>query len=210
MAEQKPANTIDLGTQAYMIESPLNPMADCLVMAHGGSIDKTQKFTVPVGITVQFFVAAGSSNNAPNGPMGFIQDQIETKSAGRPIGVGVGRRTYEPGSACPDYILAKALGTHWKVVANRASYLEVRNMLHDPDNPGNGLNWIPHVVTVRNRTSIFRKQNVWLSSLINAIITAKPQITTIYCGNCRDDDESQKKKFLKTVGRPSYDSAPGR
>lgn len=210
MAEQMPSNTIALGDNAYMIESPDPAIADCLVMAHGGGVDKTRKFTVPAGVTIQFFAQAGNANKAPDGIGQFIRKQMLDKSAGLPIAEGTGRRTYPAQSACPDYILSKALGSHFKNVNGRASYLQVRNLLHDNANPGNGINWIPHVVTVRHRTSIFLNKNIWLSTLVADILAAKPGITTIYCANCRVDAEERKKQLLKTVGSSSLGSATAR
>jgi hypothetical protein len=204
MADPKPANTLEIGANAYLLESPLAGTTDCFVMAHGGSVDNSQKFDLPAGVSVKFFVRAGVSNQAPAGPLGFIRTQMDRHNAGQEVGSADRAFTYV--GSCPDYILQKAFDTHWKVAGVRAKYVDIRNEMDGRAVPGHGANWIPHIVTVRNRTSIFRDKNVWLSTLVKEILKAKPAVTTIYCGNCRDDDAHRKDVVLKTVGKPSLKS----
>ena len=213
MTEQMPENTIRLGDNAYLLESPNLAIADCLVIAHGGIIDKTRKFTVPAGITIEFFVEALQSNSAPDGLEGLIHKHItdRTAIAANPaLAANRANLRYEAQSACPDYILAKAFGTHYDVVDSRTNYSRVRDLLQT-NVAGHGLNWIPHVVTVRNRKSLLTKQNVWLSVLVEKILAAKPGVTTIYCANCRVAiPPARAAHYAGTVGSPALGSAPGR
>ena len=210
MAERMPANTIKLGSNAYLIESPNPDIGDCLVMAHGASVDRTRKFTVPAGVTVRFFVDAGDKNTAHGGILPFIAQHIQDRGNGVVADEGAGRRTYVAEQPCPDYILSKALGRHFRDAGGQASYLQVRNALHGVQYPGNGANWIPHVVTVRNRTSPFLNQNIWLSTLIAAIRRAKPGVENIYCANCRSVAEDRANALTKTAGGTALHSKTGR
>ena len=209
MAEAKPAGTIELGDNAYLFPSPVAASTEVFVMAHGGSIDITRKFDVPGNVTVAFFVKGNQANYGPGGPLGFITTQMDNKDLGRTIGEPDDRAYTYTGRACPDYILSKAFGTHWKTVATRASYRDVRDEM-DSRNPGNGPNWVPHIVTVRNRKALGTNQNIWLSALIAAIIKAMPNTTRIYCGNCRSDASADAKKHKKTVGAPKLNSQKNR
>jgi hypothetical protein len=74
--------------------------------------------------------------------------------------------------------------------------------------PGAGANWLPHLVTVRNRK--VGKQNVWLSTLIDDIVSTNLGINRILCANCRKDVSQQYDKHRKTVGSGSLGSKAGR
>ena len=54
--------------------------------------------------------------------------------------------------------------------------------------PGHGANWLPHLVSIRNRKAFWTSTNTWLS---NIVVKIKDRVgstpTAIYCRNCRDD-----------------------
>jgi hypothetical protein len=182
-------------------------MTDCLLLAHGGSIDQTRKFDVPAGVTVAFLAPAGNTYKGA-GPMGVYQ---KLWAAGGSVSH---MQEYAQSRPCPDYILAKAMGTHWEDEHDQANYVQAHRYMTNLFNaaPGTGKNWLPHLVTVRNRKA--KKQNVWLSTLISDLVNARSVaalgIKKIYCANCRDDISSEYTKFRKTVGTPKLGSRKGR
>lgn len=188
-----PANSITLGENAYLLNSTHNEMFDCLVIAHGGILDDNRQFKVPAEVTIVFFVEPNETHEVAE-----LEDLIKTRQA-------LVTTRYAAAALCPDYILSKALGMHFE--GDSMTYSEVRTLL-DADTPGHRQNWLPHIVTVRNRTSIFKKQYIWLSTLINLIRAAKPNVTTIYCTNCRNHVNRDKDAHYRgSVGAPALESA---
>src|SRR5262245_4860696 len=116
MPSTLPPGTITIGEHAYLIPSPAPQMTDCLVIAHGGTIDQTRKFDVPANLTVAFLAKAGDTYKGA-GPMGVYQKLW----AG---GASVPRtQEYAQSRPCPDYILAKAMGGFWENEHEQANYV---------------------------------------------------------------------------------------
>jgi hypothetical protein len=135
-----------------------------------------------------------------SGPLGYYLDRAADQAAPA--------HRYAAGRACPDYVLAKSLGSHWRVAADQATYAQVHQGIGAAALPGGGANWLPHLVSIRNRKLL--KQNIWLSTLIADIRKAKPNITRFFCAHCRDNDEAYYDDIRKTVGSGSLGSRTGR
>ena len=191
MPMQLSSNTHAIGEHAYLIESPAANVSDCLVIAHGASVGG-QTFDVPPGKVVQFFVADRVSNQA-YGPADLVKTAaIRMNNFGHVLGKPEGEKdrrarnalVFAAGATCQDYVLGKMLGDHFR--ASQTTYLEMRRTL-DQDvatlPPGANGNWVPHVVTVRNRKSTH--QYIWLSALIRDLVNFNAALTTFYCANCR-------------------------
>ena len=194
---------IAIGDHAYLLPSPAQGMTDCLVLAHGGSIDVTRKFDVPANLTVAFLTAAGTTYHGP-GPMGVYRDLWKN------FALPVPAQRYSGTRPCPDYILAKAFGTFWHNVAEQSTYLEAHRDMSILANaaPGAGANWLPHLIAIRNRK--VGKQNVWLSTLIRDIAGSGQGITRVLCANCRDDVSTDYSRHRKTVNSGALGSRTGR
>ena len=48
-----------------------------------------------------------------------------------------------------------------------------------------GLRWLPHYVSIRNRTAWGEDKNIYLSKLIKRIQNYNQAIVEFYCANCR-------------------------
>lgn len=220
-----PDRAVEVGSNAYLFRSPAWDMTDCFIMAHGGQIDLSQRFDVPEHQEIVFFAQQGYALKGP-GPLG-LYNQWATRQVS-PIQdnqVPTAHR-YVHGRPCPDYILSKAMGTHWDDPATRASYDEVlrnytgtflmmgQKKLYPCVAPGFGPNWVPHFVTVRNRRSIFHSKNIWLSALIadlNALAEEKGWVfERFYCAHCRVDKSPDAARLRPTAGRTKLGSATNR
>lgn len=195
MPMQLPANTDSIGEHAYLIRSPDPGMTDCLIIAHGGSVGD-QEFTVPTGKTVRFFVPHAHAYSTSSG-LAALKDAVS--SHGRK-GFFTGLTRTE-GSSCRDYILGKGLGSHGPS-SLVVTYQEIRDELDQmATTPGTGTNWIPHVVTIRNRTNGLVHKHVWLSKLIDEILAVDGRITTFYSCNCRKKSSSPISLRMKAGNR---------
>lgn len=224
-----PNGAVEVGSNAYLFKSPASEMKDCFIVAHGGQIDLTQKFDVPQGQEVVFLASHGQKVKG-DGPLGLYNmwakrsvSPIENDNQVRALDAV---QRYAHGRPCPDYILAKAMGEHWEDPANRGTYDQVlqnytgtylkmgKVLLYPCVRPGGGRNWVPHFVTIRNRTSIFHSKNIWLSAVIAELnaVAAKQGLVfeRFYCGHCRDDDSSRANALRRTAGRAKLGSTTGR
>ncbi len=198
-----PAGTVLIGNNAYMFPSPAGAgVTDCFILGHGGTPHaKDYQFTVPAGCTVNFLGEATKAYVMPGGgPVeGFRVMSGSNGGAAPAIDV---RNRFAAGAVCRDYILAKAVGTHYKAAPAEGTYIAINATLNGlVGAPHAGMQWLPHYVTIRNRTSIFRDTNIWLSKLIDLIRAANPAIVNFYCAHCRiwvrGDVETRS---LKSVG----------
>ena len=64
-----------------------------------------------------------------------------------------------------------------------------------------GLRWLPHYVSIRNRTAWGEDKNINLSKLIKRIQNYNQAIVEFYCANCRTimDKKLTQKTFLIRV-----------
>jgi hypothetical protein len=203
---QLSSNTHAIGEHAYLIESPAANVNDCLVIAHGASVG-SQTFIVPPGKVVQFFVPDRVTNLASS-PADMVKNAALCMNnfgdvLGRPEGEKDKRArkalVFANQAKCQDYVLGKMLGDHF--TAGQTTYVEMRQTL-DRDvatlPPGANGNWVPHVVTVRNRKSTH--QYIWLSALIRDLLNFNPALTTFYCANCRIRSKTPA-QHLSAAGR---------
>jgi hypothetical protein len=112
-----PANAVTIGDNAYLFPSPsCNPVTDCFIMGHGGTPNDPKiddrYFTVPAGCTVNFFVGGGKANKMSEGPVNGFKVMVG-QNGGQAPEISPGN-SVGGGKNCRDYILAKAVGSHWK------------------------------------------------------------------------------------------------
>jgi hypothetical protein len=196
-----PAGTILLGDNAYLFRSPsTNVVTDCFIIAHGGTpAVKDTRFTVPAGCTVNFFTRPERTLQLGSGPIaGFTA--MAGRHGGNPRPIDAENR-FAAGASCRDYILAKAVGKHFKAAPSENTYVGINAALNALAGPHAGLQWMPHYISIRDRTSWFCDTNVWLSKVIELTRAYDARIVNFYCAHCRSvlrgADET---KNLKTVG----------
>ncbi len=185
MSMQLPAGTERLGENAYLFPSPAGrAVADCFIIAHGGTPhSRDYRFRVPAGCSVKFFAAAGNAHQMPRGPTGGFR-VIAGQNGGNPPNIDP-RHQFAAGADCRDYILGKAVGSHYEAEPEAHTYVEINRVLNALGGPHAGMQWLPHYVTIRNRTSWFQHTNIWLSRLIGLIRAHNPAIANFYCSHCR-------------------------
>ncbi|MES2259097.1 MAG: hypothetical protein V4724_11285 [Pseudomonadota bacterium] len=170
------SNQITLGNYVYFFKSPVADMTDCMITAHGGQVVGTD-FDLPGGMSLNFLAAYGQSATHKDGP---IRSPLGTDRNS-----GIDSRYAGPRSTC-DQLLTKALGTHWKVVANRDGeqyYKFVEATMKSHKARGN---WTPHFVSIRNRTYPFSNDAIWLSKVIELVHNHDKKIVNFYSAACRD------------------------
>jgi hypothetical protein len=201
MPMDRPAGTVKIGANAWLFPSPsAQPVTDCFIIAHGGTPQAAPTyFQVPAGCTVNFFANLGMANLMGSGPIqGF--KVIAGQNQGNAPAIDAGNR-FAAGSTPRDYILGKALGRHYKAEPMANTYIGVNRALNELAGALVGLQWLPHYVSVRYRTSIFRDTNIWLSKLISQIRAHDATIVNFYCAHCRTPVYGDKEPAaLKTVG----------
>jgi hypothetical protein len=194
-----PTGAIEIGGNAYLFASPDPGMRYCFIVAHGSTPDTSSyRFNVPAGKAVLFQTEAGFSNRMEYGPVRAYRELIRQGRVALPA-----TNRYEGGS-CPDYILGKAVGYHWRDTGVQAeqSYSNILNAVRSDPTAIEPF-WVPHFVTVRNRTSLFEDKNIWLSKLIELILKWDGQISIFICGNCRNQEEMTP-YLIGTAGRQAY------
>jgi hypothetical protein len=201
MPMELPAGTVEIGANAYLFPSPAGAgVTDCFIIAHGGTTyARDARFKVPAGCTVNFFTGAGSSFKMDQGPIeGFRVMAGRNQGGPPPI-----QRTnqFTEGASCRDYILAKAVGKHYEADPDGNTYIGINRGLNELAGPHAGLQWLPHYISIRNRTSWFRDTNIWLSKLIEQIRAYDSTIVNFYCSHCRGVLRGESEVTnLKTVG----------
>jgi hypothetical protein len=196
-----PANAVEIGANAYLFPSPVAAgVTDCFIIAHGGTpASKEYRFTVPAGCTVNFFADFGNAHKLDQGPaQGFKVLAGRNQGAAPPIGP---RNRFTAGASIRDFILAKAVGTHYEAEPEQHTYMAVSQVLNELAGDHAGLQWLPHYVSIRYRTSWFRDTNIWLSKVIEQIRARDPTIVNFYCSHCRGYiPGAAEAKYLKSVG----------
>lgn len=95
-----PRGATSLGRYLYLFKSKTNS-TDCIISAHGGYMSENRSFTVPSGITLQFFSVHSSTLTDP-GINAFQKNQAQAK----PV------ETIQGGATCRNYLLSKYQGRH--------------------------------------------------------------------------------------------------
>ena len=196
MSMTLPAGAVKLGEKAYLFPSrSAAAVTDCFIVGHGGLPSNGRKgidykFTVPNGCTVNFLAKGGQSLSMSGPVSGFTV--IAGGNGGNPPSIDKGN-SFASGKKCGDYIIAKALGTHAptgggtpETMAEK-NYAAVDLALQQVAGPHAGLQWLPHYVSIRNRTSWIEDTNVFLSKLIELIRAHDATIVNFYCAHCRDN-----------------------
>ena len=205
MPMELPAGTVPLGQNAYLFPSPAGGVVtDCFIIAHGGTPhSKDYRFNVPAGCTVNFFASGGNAHKMDEGPIkGF--KVISAQNQGGAPAIERGNRI-QAGASCRDYILAKAVGTHYEAEPDQNTYLGINQALNELAGAHAGLRWLPHYISIRNRTSWFRDTHIWLSKLIELVRAHDPRIVNFYCSHCRGyiNGKSEAKNVAAT-GSQAY------
>lgn len=184
-----PPGATPIGDNFYLFKSPIST-PECLISAHGGH-ERERHFQVPSGLTVHFYALHGFTLMDPGTAL------LNAKVAPKESITGPGK--------CHDYSLSKYQGSHNKagesyttiadqlkntaasrtdaqqkymVEAAKGAPAWKLSMLRDKVTTQNPVN----VVTVRNRVGA---GDQLLSTLINAVHSAFPEITIFHCSFCR-------------------------
>lgn len=190
----KPAAATAIGDDLYLFRSPI-PSDEVLISAHGGAVGSNVLFTVPAGVTVNFYTFHGFSlidpglalakarpepKEAITGP-GKSNDYFLSKYQGRHGNVnetyddideavrGEAKRTLDARSKLRQLQAGGASGP--KVAMARANV--------DSSHPFN-------VVTIRNR---FFSGAVRLSDVVHQVRVVAPEIRVFHCSFCRTSME---------------------
>ena len=84
-------------------------------------------------------------------------------------------------------------------------YTAVNQALNDLAGVHVGLQWLPHYVSVRHRTSVLKSKNIFLSKLIALVRAHDGNIVNFYCAHCRDNlSNADSAKHLKHAGAQRY------
>jgi len=200
-----PAGTVEVGDNAYLFPSPAGMgVTDCFIVAHGGTPSiRERRFTVPAGCSVNFFIDHNQAHKMALGPIqGF--KAISGRNQGRAPPIEPGRH-FAAGVASRDYILSKAVGTHYKAEPDQNTYIGINRALNELQGAHAGLKWLPHYISIRNRTSVFCDTNIWLSKLIQQVRAANPAIVNFYCSHCRGlIDAKIEARCIGTAGGQAY------
>jgi hypothetical protein len=199
---QVPAGTVLIGDNAYLFRSPAGAgVTDCFIIGHGATVETGERrFTVPAGCRVNFFAESMKSLKLQAGPIeGFKAISGQNQGAAPRIDPA---NAFAAGASIRDYILGKAVGSHYKAAPEDDSYLKINQALNDlAERRHLGLQWLPHYVSIRNRTSWFCDTNIWLSKLIEQIRAYDGTIVNFYCAHCRVNIlRAHEARTLKTVG----------
>jgi hypothetical protein len=98
-----PKGATSLGRYLYLFKSKTNS-TDCIISAHGGYMFENRDFTVPSGITLQFFSVHSSTLTDP-GINAFQKNQAQA----------IPVETIQGGAKCRNYLLSKYQGKHNKM-----------------------------------------------------------------------------------------------
>lgn len=151
--------------------------SECYIDAHGGNYSANyvldcSSFTVPKGITVNFYQPAGYA---------FGAFKSELRSGPPKQHGGTNDQVYSAGKKCPNYILTKFQGRHSGASATdvRAQEIDYKGFQSIAADAGIVL------VTVRNR---WFHAGLTLESAIKAVRKECKGITVFNCMFCRVDD----------------------
>lgn len=105
-----------------------------------------------------------------------------------------------------DQVLAKNLGKHWNVKADRDGtqyYQSIKDRMDHLHDPGQGPNWVPHFVSIRNRRTPGVQEAVLLSKVIELVRAAHPSIDNFYTYGCRGTESAKWVKRSGPQGNPT-------
>jgi hypothetical protein len=152
---------------------------------------------------LNFFVGGGKANKMSEGPVNGFKVMVG-QNGGQAPEISPGN-SVGGGKNCRDYILAKAVGSHWKADPGFDDYTRINQALNELVAQHTGLQWLPHYGSIRNRTSWFCNTNVWLSRVIKEIRDYKVTIVNFCCGNCRSYLYGEDaKKNVKSAGTQAF------
>lgn len=150
---------------------------ECYIDAHGGNYSADyvldcKSFTVPAGITVNFYQPAGYA---------FGAFKSELRQGPPQQHGGTNDQVYNGGDKCPNYILTKFQGRHSglskeEVTNQELDYSGFQSIAEDANIV---------LVTVRNR---WFHSGITLESAIKAVHKECKSITVFNCMFCRVDD----------------------
>jgi hypothetical protein len=173
----------ELGENLYFFESPADGITDCLIIAHGAQAGAPE-FRIPANTTIHFFARSRQPGRLPQGPIvSYDGENFTTHER-----FNVERnQTYQGGRVISDQVLGKAHGRHWENPLTRgpAQYYEAVRARIDEIHNDNGLAWLPHLVTIRNRRWAHMSKYIWLSRLIELVQGYDNSIVNFYSMACR-------------------------
>ena len=192
---------VAIGENLYLFTSPAGATADCLIIAHGGTVPG-YKFKVPNGVTIYYTTAFDSKGVYEHGPYAVY-------SGVRPA-VPPGQQA-QAGAVITDLAQGKAVGDHWRnsdhAVKEGEHYLALRSQMDWKQlkaKPGLGTNWLPHLVTIRNRKRPGVSRLIWLSRLIQEVQGYNAGITDFYVTSCRAVLDNHPELIAKAAGSQAY------
>ncbi len=189
---QKADNQIKLGGSVYLFKSPDPAATDCIIIAHGSSYSGTT-FKVPVNCLVQFAVDPGQPYRASDGPINsFLSEQAPVFSTER----------YTGGNHCPDQLLQKALGKHWRETKHPCSEQYYQALQEAVDAGYKANNWAPHLISIRNRKLHPHSAIVWLSEVVRLVQEYDPAINRFYSFACRT--RLTNEEVVKKAGKRAF------
>ncbi|MEM6537549.1 MAG: putative adhesin [Pseudomonadota bacterium] len=187
-----------LGECMYLFPSTQNK-TEALVSAHGGFLKGNKTFTVPQGMTVNFWAPHGYVLKDPG-----IQAMYRTRGLS-PV------ETVPGGKSSIDYALTKYQGSHGGSKGKPAeTYSSIANAIAGEDKRVEDYldrllkaknekeaerfqqqlasSGAMNVITIRNRKL---RGTVWLSELVKQVQKKQPNIKSIHCSFCRASMVSQ-------------------
>jgi len=196
MAKAKPQGATKCGPYCYLFKSESNSK-DCLISAHGGFMAENSSFTVPSGVTIQFYGVHGAALIDPN-----ITDFARIYSGAQPV------ETLTGGQNCRNYLLSKYQGAHagasgedvvetYEQVAGTVSSRDMirKRQFESMTKEGQAQdtqqmvfeqlmnNWGGSILTVRNRWNVLC--GVPLKDAIKAARASMSSLKTFHCVFCR-------------------------
>jgi hypothetical protein len=205
-----PPEAVAIGDNAYLFPSPIirRRIDQCFIVGHGGALaGNPAHFTVPAGCTLYFLVDA-KENYLARGPVSGFKAISKDSNGAAPVIKA--ENTFAGGSRCVDYVLEKAHGSHMDrglqlETFQEKSYLAISQTMNELIGDYTSLKWIPHYVSIRNRTSSFTNQFVYMSKLISDIRKYRSHITEFYCAYCRSPmGYPSSDKRLKNIGEQKF------
>ena len=200
MAGSIPPGARAIGRNFYLFKSSQNSK-DCVISAHGGFISGNSTFTVPQGVTIDFYGPHGAAMIDPN-----IDDYMRKSGDAMPV------ERATAGSQCRNYYLSKYQGAHagqsGKEVVETYDDLHARVTITDralashantvmqasqvgaanPERAAIAKSQIErirggNILTIRNRWNILL--GVTLKDAIDEARKAFPAMTDFHCLFCR-------------------------
>lgn len=194
-------NQQPLGEHFYFFESPVQTAKSCLIIAHSGQLMGDGTFRMPPGVTMHFYVNHGALRTS--NPRQMIRDGASDDA--KTLGDWRFAEVFKASAEIPNYTLQKVVGSGWKVPANGfgdqpVSYHDVQQYMRanaqdyegykNARNRPLGWNWVPHVLSVRNRRGV-HGGHVRLQDAVDAIRAHDSNIDQFYFGGCREDASSR-------------------